>query len=222
MPLKTKKDVKEFGAADIAREYLRRGWHPVPVEIRQKKPRDKAWQSLAITKANVEEYFERNDNVGLQLGARSTGLTDVDIDCPEALALADVILPATGAIFGRQSKPASHRLYLTDLGITEKKAAFQYPEPPALSDDGKPVMLVELRIGGGGKGAQTLAPGSWHPSGEEVRWDNEGDPTSVSGSVSHGTRRCSAFGSALSARRMPSRSGARVGRGARAPAGRLG
>ena len=41
--------------------------------------------------------------------------------------------------------------------------------------------LVELRIGAGDKGAQTLAPGSLHPSGEAVCWNDEGDPASVSG-----------------------------------------
>jgi hypothetical protein len=168
---------KRFDASDFAREYLQRGWQPVPANTR-----DKAWQALTITEANVEDFFDRDDNIGIQLGARSGGLTDVDIDCPEALALADMILPATGAIFGRKSKTASHRLYITDLHMTEQKAAIQFREPPTLSADGRPVTLVELRIGAGDKGAQTLAPGSLHPSGEEVRWDEDGDPTSVSGS----------------------------------------
>lgn len=172
----------KFDAADVARDFLQRGWKPVPVPINQKAPRNNAWQTLPITEANVEHNFDLDDNVGLQLGSCSNGLTDVDIDCPEALALADLILPATGAIFGRQSKPGAHRLYVTDLCTTEKKAAIQFREPPGLSANGRPVMLVELRIGAGEKGAQTIAPGSVHPSGEEVRWDNEGDPTSVSGS----------------------------------------
>jgi hypothetical protein len=168
-------------AESKAREYLRRGWQPIPIEVRQEKPRDKAWQALDVTEANVEEFFDREDNTGIQLGARSNGLTDVDLDCPEALELADVILPATRAVFGRPSKPANHRLYITDLCATEQKAAIQFREPPALSSDGKPVTLVVLRIGAGDKGAQTLAPGSLHPSGEEVCWDDDGDPATVSG-----------------------------------------
>jgi hypothetical protein len=181
MPSKIAKVGNTFDAAVVAREYLLRGWQPVPVEVLQKKPRRSAWQSLPITEANVEDFFGLKDNIGIQLGARSAGLTDVDIDCPEALPLADLILPATNAIFGRQSKPGSHRLYVTDLHATEQKAAIQFREPPALRMDGKPATLVELRIGAGEKGAQTLAPGSLHPSGEAVRWDSEGEPSQVAG-----------------------------------------
>jgi hypothetical protein len=174
-------NVASESAVDLARDYLRRGWQPVPIDRGQKRPRDNAWQSLAITDANVEDHFGNDDNVGVQLGARSSGLTDVDIDCAEALDLADHILPATGAIFGRGSKPRSHRLYITELSSTEQKATLRFAEPNALSNGQEPATLVELRIGGGDKGAQTVSPGSVHPSGEKVRWDDEGAPTSVSG-----------------------------------------
>ena len=109
-------------ALDNATEYLGRGWQPVPVPLQEKAPKQKDWQNLAITPANAADYFEQNQNIGLQLGARSSGLTDVDIDCPEALALADSFLPATSAIFGRTSKPRSHWLYITDPHRSEKKA----------------------------------------------------------------------------------------------------
>jgi hypothetical protein len=170
-------------AVELARDDLRRGWQPVPIDRGQKIPRDKAWQSLAITETNVEDYFGNDDNVGVQLGARSGGLTDVDIDCAEALGLANDILPATEAIFGRRSKPRSHRLYVTDLCTTDQKATIRFAEPKTLSNGQESATLVELRIGGGDKGAQTVAPGSVHPSGEKVRWDTEGEPTPVSGVV---------------------------------------
>jgi len=115
-----------LAAVELARDYLRRGWQPVPIDRGQKMPRDKAWQSLAITEANVEDYFSDDDNVGVQLGGRSGGLTDVDIDCAEALGLANDILPATEAIFGRRSKPRSHRLYVTDLCTTDQKATIRF------------------------------------------------------------------------------------------------
>ena len=37
-------------------------------------------------------------------------------------------------------------------------------------DPKKPATLVELRFGGGDKGAQAVFPGSTHPSGERVEW----------------------------------------------------
>ena len=38
-------------------------------------------------------------------------------------------------------------------------------------------MLVELRIGAGRRAAATLVPPSVHPSGEDVTWDSDGNPT---------------------------------------------
>jgi hypothetical protein len=135
--LKIKKQKSAFDAAEVARGYLDRGWRPVPIDECQKKPRDPAWQSLAFTEENVEEFFDPDDNIGIQLGERSGGLTDVDIDCPEALELAPSILPPTGAVFGRKSKFASHWLYKTDLCTTELKATIQFRELPLLSNSRK-------------------------------------------------------------------------------------
>jgi Bifunctional DNA primase/polymerase, N-terminal len=174
-------NVRCESSVDLARDYRRRGWQPVPIDRGKKRPRDNAWQSLTITDANIEDYFGNDDNVGVQLGARSGGLTDVDIDCAEALDLADDILPATDAIFGRGSKPRSHRLYITDLYTTEPRATIPFAEPNTLSNGQESAMLVELRTGGGDKAAQTVAPGSVHPSGENVCWDTAGEPSSVSG-----------------------------------------
>jgi hypothetical protein len=116
----------------IALEYRqRRGWKPIPCPYASKIPTLKGWQQLTITEANIGEYFDRSRlNVCVQLGRQSGGLTDVDLDCPEALALADALLPPTSAIFGRKSKPRSHRLYNTDLCDSENKASIPYREPP--------------------------------------------------------------------------------------------
>jgi hypothetical protein len=114
------------------------------------------------------------------LGRASGGVTDVDLDCEEALALAKLLPPT--ATFGRPSKSRSHWLYITDLCETEKKAVIKYVEPPGLASDPKsPAVLVELRIGGADKAAQTIVPGSVHPSGEPVRWDDEVEPARIQG-----------------------------------------
>ena len=101
----------------------------------------------------------------------SAGLTDTDLDCIEAVVLAPYFLPKTGAIYGRPGKKRSHRLYITD--DPEERAWIQR------RDDEKKVLL-ELRMGGGGKGAQSVLPGSVHTSGEVYEWDVDGEPSQYS------------------------------------------
>jgi hypothetical protein len=166
----------------LARNYLKRGWRVIPVPYREKAPKGNAWHKQEITLENVAQHFDsqRSQNIGLLLGRASGGVTDVDLDCQEALARVKLLPPT--ATFGRPSKPRSHWLYLTGLCETEKRAVIKYVEPPGLARDPKaPAVLVELRTGGGDKAAQTIMPGSIHPSGEQVRWDDEVEPARVNG-----------------------------------------
>ena len=166
-----------------ARGFLERGWQPVPVPHGQKSPELRGWPQLEITASNINDYFDqRRQNIGVKLGSQSGGLTDIDLDCVEAVVLADELLPETSGVFGRESKRSSHWLYVTDLCKSEQKAVIKFVEPPALAcDPGKPATLVELRIGGGDKGTQTLFPGSIHPSGEPIEWDRDGEPAHFDG-----------------------------------------
>ena len=157
---------------DIALDVIARGIAPVPVPRTKdaKGPNIPKWQHLVVTPANAAQYFDsgRLVNVGAIMGPRSSGLTDVDLDCPEAIALALRFLPGTGSVYGRASKRRSHYLYtLTDD-----------PGPKATRkflDENKAV-IVELRLGGGGKGAQSIWPGSLHvKSNEWYEWDNDGE-----------------------------------------------
>ena len=83
-------------------------------------------------------------------------------------------------LFGRPSTPAAHWLYITNLADTVDKAAIAYDDPVAKRERRK-CRIVELRIGGGGKGAQTVFPPSKHESGEIVTWEKNGDPAVVDG-----------------------------------------
>jgi hypothetical protein len=167
---------------DAAKDYLGRGWKPVPVPPGQKGPKDTDWPSKRITVDNVETIFVDPDgNIAIQLGEASGGVTDVDLDCAEAVSLANFFLPETPAVFGRKSKPSSHRIYISDLSRTESKGVLQFREPK-LESSAEPQhgpMLVELRIGGGGKGVITLFPPSMNPSGEAVAWNSEFEQPSV-------------------------------------------
>ena len=96
---------------DAAIAYTRRGWPVVPVPFRQKGPKLAGWQSLRLTENDLPQHFNgQSMNVGVLLGEPSS-LIDVDLDAPEAVKLAPSLLLPTGCIFGRKSKPASHRLY---------------------------------------------------------------------------------------------------------------
>jgi hypothetical protein len=155
---------------DIARQYIRKGYRVLPIPHKAKAPVIREWGKLRITEADADVYFSgKPQNIGVLLGEPSGNLVDVDLDCDEAVKLAPSFLPSTPAIFGRESKPSSHYLYVTEI----KSAKFQ-------NADGQ--MLVELRSTGG----QTVFPHSTHPSGERVTWDSEGTPERVDAKALHG------------------------------------
>ena len=145
---------------DAALSYIGRGWFVVRIPIGRKGPVAQGWQTLRIGLDEAARYFADGGNVGVRLGPVSGELVDIDLDCPEALALADKYTPPTGAIFGRASKPRSHRLYIAP------GASFETFADPR---DGS--MLLELRAAGRDGGAhQTLLPPSI-ADGERREWD---------------------------------------------------
>ena len=161
----------------VALQYAMRDWNPVPIPFRQKRPSGNEWQHRVITGSKVERFFgEKPKNIGVQLGPDSGGLTDIDLDCAEAIEIASAVLPRTGAIFGRASKRNSHWLYYTSLAEAVSQASLQFKDPINKST------LLEVRIGGGDKGAQTVFPGSAHEeSGELINWEEDGEPEEVDG-----------------------------------------
>ncbi len=169
---------------DTALGFIKRGWNPVLVKPRGKSPIGKKWQDQTITESNAAQFFGADANIGIQLGAKSGGLIDVDLDRQAARDIAPYLLPGTGAIFGRASSRNSHRLYRVDVAEIPDKATIQFKDPVKRADAGDGVRtehstLLELRCGGGAKGAQTVAPGSIHETGEHVKWEADGDPAAV-------------------------------------------
>lgn len=164
-------------ALDVALAYIERGWNPVPIPFRSKNPGADEWQLRRLTAATAPQFFNGGpQNIGVQMGAASGGLTDVDLDSPEAVRVAPYILPKTDAIFGRTSKRNSHYLYQTPLHTIKHMATLRYSDPIAKLTGIKPALLVELRIGGGDKGAQTVFPGSTHEeTGEPIVWEPGAD-----------------------------------------------
>ena len=169
-------------ALDIALNYIERGWAPIPVPYQQKRPLIKGWQQLRLTRETAPRYFNgTSQNIGVVLGASSGGLTDIDLDCREAVAIAPYVLSKTGSLFGRASSRDSHWLYVSNLHEGAHGATIQFRDPQLKGDD---AMLLEVRIGGKNevgeiKGAQTVMPGSVHESGEDIFWEEKGDPATI-------------------------------------------
>jgi hypothetical protein len=155
---------RSLGAAaapiGTALEYIGQGLAVVPIPHRSKRPTIEDWPNLRITEETAPEWFNGEaQNIGVLLGNASGGLADIDLDCAEAIDAAPAFLARTRT-FGRASKRCSHWLYKTGLVATDDVATIKF------TDTQKPARIIlEIRIGGGGKAAQTVFPGSVHPSG---------------------------------------------------------
>src|SRR3954471_1922092 len=126
---------------DLALKYIRRGWNPTPVPYKGKAPSGEGWQKRVITEDNAAQFFNgATQNIGVVLGQTSSGLTDVDLDCAEAIKVAPFLLPETRATFGRPGKRASHYLFRTTLADAAQKAVHKFVDPI------KKDTLVELRV----------------------------------------------------------------------------
>jgi Bifunctional DNA primase/polymerase, N-terminal len=154
------------GSYDLTRcraRRIRKGFSPVPVPYRSKKPVLDAWQQLEITVETAPAYFGNPAlNIGVLLGDKF-GSADVDCDCAEAIGAARELLPETGIKFGRQSKPFSHYLYRSDPPVRTQK--FLDPIDHAT--------LIELRglSSDGNGGLQTAVPPGTHQTGEAIRFE---------------------------------------------------
>jgi hypothetical protein len=149
-----------------AAEYLGFGVLPIPVQYRGKKPWDHTtnklrfeWEKLRPTAADLDRLFPPRtpSNIGLLLGEPSKGLIDIDLDTPQAVAAAGVLLPPTGWVSGRAGSPRSHYFYR--VASPPKKASEAYKD---LDNSTK---LLELRSSGG----QTVVPPSI--------WQDEDNPS---------------------------------------------
>jgi putative DNA primase/helicase len=144
---------------NIICDYIKHGLAPIPIKFRSKQPAIEGWTTLKIEESDIDTYFEEPCNIGILTGKPSNGLVDVDIDDLDALRFAPYFLPETKCVFGRVSKPRSHWLY-------------RVPHPGnRVSFSVKSRMIVEVR----GNGCCTVFPGSTHPSGELIEFENPND-----------------------------------------------
>jgi len=148
------------------KQYRETGWDIFP--LNGKQPRVK-WSSA------FKGEWSGADNIGVALGKRSNGLTDLDCDWPEACTNARAIIGRERTkAFGRAGKPFSHFIFYSDVPKTRKFTlpksflALKVPDEHALT-------VCEVRSTGG----YTMFPPSVHPNGERVEFENECDVARV-------------------------------------------
>jgi len=162
--------LNDVTSLEAAQAYIRRwDWKPIPAPSDRKGPVEKGWQDWRLTLADLPAHFTNGENIGILLGEPSGGLSEVDLDCPEALAVAPLMLPPT-LMSGRKHSPRSHYWYIVE-------PLPKYSKLMGLG--GKDDTIVELRTG---PGHQTLVAPSRHPDdGDRYRWENDARPAPING-----------------------------------------
>jgi hypothetical protein len=168
--------------ADVA--WLRsRGFAVCRIEPGQKRPTYHGWPTRSLEPWD----FRPDGQVGILGGPLSAGirpghaLVIVDLDSPDALALADHYLPATGMLEGRPGKPRSHRYYFVPVETIppDRVSTAEQAAAAAIAATGHPgpakVQFIDRETGAPaidliGTGAQAACPPSVHPSGERREW----------------------------------------------------
>jgi len=151
-------------------DYHNRGYSIIPIRPRTKSPSCewKRYQTSRASKEELDNWFSSNRraSVGIVTGSVSGGLVDIDLDCPEACALAPSFLPPTAMTHGRESNKKSHYWY--DAAPVPNYESYESPTGE---------MLVEVRS----DGHYTVVPPSIHESGEEMVWHSYGRPSTCDG-----------------------------------------
>jgi len=156
----------------------------IPVKVRpgQKDPFPE-WDPRTATVGDhslvlAELAREPELNIGALFSGRYIDV-DVDSTAPTLHGALDYFLPRTPYVWGRKSKRRSHRVYALheDFDRGPYGPTLRYIKglgKGTIDDDS---YSVELRGGKPENGLFSVLPGSRHPSGEQVEWDSEIDPT---------------------------------------------
>jgi len=132
-----------------------------------KKAVAESWTIRLKKQVKQLDQFKDFSNYNIVTGG-DTLIVDNDLDCPEALKLADYFLPSTKLEFGRESTPRAHRLFkVIDLSKKHTRKFFDF------KGDEKS-MLVEIRA----NKHYTMALGQYD-NGEKVVWNSIGQPTEI-------------------------------------------
>jgi hypothetical protein len=156
-------NIASMSLPDAAALYTRMGLRPTPLS--GKTPTLKNWPNLRLTEEELAHHFFEGRNVGLLLGGQS-GLVDIDLDNPEAIAAAGRILPPT-LTSGREKNPHSHHWFVSNPAPASKTYSVPKPMAERLGLAPGQGTLVELRS----TGRQTVVAPSVHPDdGDHCVW----------------------------------------------------
>ena len=138
----------------------------------QKDPGHMRWDPRSNTQTKSEaiiyELGRNTDNLGVHLFGNSLDV-DIDTDNPLLMEALDLMLPFTPHIWGRKSRPRTHRFY--EVVLSPSSPAFHPRDFPFLQVlEADENLKVEIRGGEMKAGQYSLLPGSLHPSGEEYEW----------------------------------------------------
>jgi Bifunctional DNA primase/polymerase, N-terminal len=162
-----------------AYNYAEQGLPPIPIKRGTKKAAIDNWQNRNLPLEEFPQYWGGNTPCGLALplGGRSKGLIDIDLDWPEARALADELDFIYGRLlaFGRKGSLRAHRLAFCKEALELDQCrtlAFAIPGNIAkklgLTEEEHAANVLELR----GNNSYTIFPPSIHTSGERIEWDD--------------------------------------------------
>lgn len=156
-----------------AAQYAARGWHVVPCHGSNgdkctcrsadcgtpgKHPVLNAWQHKSTTdEGELEHWYDgvKNYNIGVQLGEKS-GIIDIEFDTDQGRKTAERFGLDKAYTPTFTSKRSTHRLFKWDRRLPAQ-AVYK-------------LAGLEIRIGGGKRGAQSIMPPSAHASGASYSW----------------------------------------------------